>query len=97
MAESFKKKKLVTNLKTVSTIADGIAVKRPSQIMYDSFISQLCDDVVTVSEDEIAQAIVLLMERNKKKHPLICLRIGYTNVACYYSSISSPCFVLVLI
>ncbi|MDZ4676156.1 MAG: threonine ammonia-lyase [Oligoflexia bacterium] len=65
MAQSFRDKKLVMELKPVSTIADGIAVKRPSQVMYDSFISKLCDDVVTVSDDEIAKIIVFLMERAK--------------------------------
>ena len=33
--------------------------------MYDSFISQLVDEVVTVTDDEIAEAIVLLLERSK--------------------------------
>lgn len=49
----------------VGTIADGIAVKSPSQKMYDKYISQLVDEVVTVSDNEIAEAIVLLMERAK--------------------------------
>jgi threonine dehydratase len=48
-----------------STIADGIAVKHPSKIMYDDFISKLCDDVITVNDDEIAKTIVFLMERAK--------------------------------
>jgi threonine dehydratase len=66
MAQSFKAKKLETSsLKKVLTIADGIAVKQPSTRMYEDFISKLCDDVVTVSDDEIAQAIVFLMERAK--------------------------------
>lgn len=65
MAESFKNKELIVNKKQVSTIADGIAVKKPSEEMYKSFISKLCDDVVTVTDEEIAQSIVLLMERNK--------------------------------
>ncbi len=65
MARSFKSKKLVTNIQKVSTIADGIAVKQPSDVMYSQFISKLCDDVVTVNDDEIAKTIVLLMERAK--------------------------------
>jgi threonine dehydratase len=48
-----------------ATIADGIAVKKPSPVMYESFISKLVDEVVTVSDDEIAEAIVLLLERSK--------------------------------
>ncbi|MCC6278577.1 MAG: threonine ammonia-lyase [Oligoflexia bacterium] len=65
MHDSFKSKKIVTLEKPVSTIADGIAVKRPSAVMYEQFISRLVDDMVTVSEDEIAHAIVFLMERAK--------------------------------
>ncbi len=51
--------------KRVATIADGIAIKNPSPEMYESFISKLVDEVVTVSDDEIAEAIVFLMERTK--------------------------------
>lgn len=49
----------------IATIADGIAIKQPSQAMYNSFIKKYVDDVVTVSDDEIAEAIVFLMERAK--------------------------------
>ncbi len=52
-------------LKRISTIADGIAIKKPSPVMYESFISKLVDEVVTVTDDEIAEAIVFLMERAK--------------------------------
>ncbi|MDO5634985.1 MAG: threonine ammonia-lyase [Micrococcus sp.] len=54
----------VTALKTVSTIADGIAVGRPGAVPF-TIIRDLVDGVVTVSEDEIAGAIVHLMERSK--------------------------------
>jgi threonine dehydratase len=47
------------------SIADGIAVKKPSQDMFDSFISKYVDDVVSVSEDDIASAMVFLLERAK--------------------------------
>jgi threonine dehydratase len=46
------------------TIADGIAVKRPGGRTLE-LIQRLVDDVVTVSEEEIADAMVLLMERSK--------------------------------
>ncbi|MBK9293346.1 MAG: threonine ammonia-lyase [Oligoflexia bacterium] len=49
----------------LKTIADGIAVKKPSPELQNNFISKLCEDVVTVNDEEIAEAIVLLMERNK--------------------------------
>ncbi len=65
MAQSFKAGKILTDIATGPTIADGIAVKRPSPEMYTDFISKLCDDVVTVNDEEIAQTIVRLMERNK--------------------------------
>jgi len=65
MATSFLKKQILSDLPAGSTIADGIAVKRPSRLMYDGFISRLVDEMVTVNEDDIAEAIVLLMERSK--------------------------------
>lgn len=49
----------------LSTLADGIAIKQPSQNMYDSFISKYVDNVVTVNEDQISEAIVYLLERAK--------------------------------
>jgi threonine dehydratase len=51
-------------LDTVATFADGIAVKTPGDITYE-VTRQYVDDVVTVSEDEIATAILALMERQK--------------------------------
>jgi len=47
------------------TIADGIAVKKPSEAMYGDYISKLVDDVISVTDDEIAEAIVWLLERAK--------------------------------
>lgn len=46
------------------TIADGIAVKMPGKITMD-LILRYVDELVTVSDDEIADAILLLLERNK--------------------------------
>jgi threonine dehydratase len=46
------------------TIADGIAVKRPGEITM-ALIEQWLDDVVTVEEDAIAEAMILLLERSK--------------------------------
>jgi threonine dehydratase len=46
------------------TIADGIAVKRPGGLTLQ-LIQRLVDDIVLVSEDEIAEAMALLMERCK--------------------------------
>jgi threonine dehydratase len=46
------------------TIADGIAVKRPGDLTL-ALIGQWLDDVVVVPEDEVAEAMVLLMEKAK--------------------------------
>ena len=47
------------------TIADGIAVKRPGEVTLP-LIREWVDEVVTVSEEEVAEAMVLLMERAKQ-------------------------------
>lgn len=65
MSHLFNKGAAPKPSKKVATIADGIAIKNPSQVMYDSFISKLVDEVVTVDDDQIAAAIVYLMERAK--------------------------------
>ncbi|MDY0828722.1 threonine ammonia-lyase [Microbacterium sp. BG28] len=49
---------------TTPTIADGIAVARPGDVPFE-IIRQLVDEVVTVSEDDIARAILMLLERAK--------------------------------
>jgi threonine dehydratase len=46
------------------TIADGIAVARPGTLNFD-IISRTVDEVVTVSDDDIARALVVLLERAK--------------------------------
>ncbi|WP_237200508.1 threonine ammonia-lyase [Rothia nasimurium] len=67
-------------LKKVSTIADGIAVGRPGQLPF-TIIKSLVDDVHTVSEDEIARALIFLMERNK----LVVEPAGSVSVAALMS------------
>ena len=51
-------------LDSAVTFADGIAVKTPGETTFD-MVSQYVDDIVTVSEDEIAAAILALMENQK--------------------------------
>ena len=46
------------------TIADGIAVKRPSELT-GSILRETLADIVTVTDEEISEAIVLLLERAK--------------------------------
>ena len=46
------------------TIADGIAVKRPGEMTLP-LVRQWVDDMVVVEEDDVAEAIVFLLERAK--------------------------------
>ncbi len=64
IAQSFAQKQLVTT-DYAATIADGIAVKAPGDMTVE-LINQYADGVVTVSDSEIANAILLLMERCKQ-------------------------------
>lgn len=52
------------HLDSVRTVADGIAVKEPGELTY-SLVKEYVDEVVTVSEDEIAAAILALIEKQK--------------------------------
>lgn len=54
----------VTELSSVSTIADGIAVKKPGDLTFE-LVQKYVDDIVTVTEDEIATAILALIEQQK--------------------------------
>lgn len=64
IARSFREKKYIST-DAVSTIADGIAVKAPGDITVE-LINRYVDDVVTVSDIEISEAILMLMERCKQ-------------------------------
>lgn len=75
MYESVKQKKQIT-LDTVSTFADGIAVKHPGDLTFE-IVNKYVDEIVTVSEDEIAMAILALMEKQK----LVSEGAGATAVA----------------
>jgi threonine dehydratase len=46
------------------TIADGIAVKHPGELTM-SILAEVCDELVAVGDEEISEAIVLLLERAK--------------------------------
>jgi threonine dehydratase len=54
-----------TEISTKRTIADGIAVAKPGRIPFE-LIAKHIDKVVTVSEDEIAKALVVMLERSKQ-------------------------------
>ncbi|MFI3170005.1 MAG: threonine ammonia-lyase [Faecalibacterium sp.] len=51
-------------LDTAATFADGIAVKTPGETTYE-LVTKYVDEVFTVSEDEIAAAILSMMENQK--------------------------------
>jgi len=46
------------------TLADGIAVKKPGELTM-SILDRVLDEIVAVTDEEISQAIVLLLERTK--------------------------------
>jgi threonine dehydratase len=50
--------------RSANTICDGIAVKRPGDFTLP-LVERYVDQVVTVSDDEVAEAMVLLLERSK--------------------------------
>jgi len=63
MATSYKEKKPIDS-KSVRTIADGIAVRDTSPITLE-YLLKYVDEVNMVCEDEIANAILFLLERQK--------------------------------
>ena len=63
MEQSFLKGEL-TPLPSVSTIADGIAVKSPGDLTF-SIIKDYVDEVVTVTDYEIVDAFLALIEKQK--------------------------------
>lgn len=67
------------------TIADGIAVSKPGILNFE-IISQLVDEVVTVTEDDLAQALLVLLERAK----LVVEPAGAVGVAAILSGQITP-------
>ncbi len=70
-------KQKIQNSKSVKTIADGIAVRDVSKKLYD-IINEYVDKVVEVSDDEIASAILFLLEKQK----IITEGAGCVSIAC---------------
>lgn len=70
----------IIKLDSVATIADGIAVKEPGDITFD-MVQKYVDEIVTVSESEIAGAILSLMEGQK----VVSEGAGATTVAACLS------------
>ena len=63
MVESIRKGR-ITEIAKSDTIADGIAVRKPSETTL-KVVNELLDDVITVSDDEISHSIFMLLERSK--------------------------------
>lgn len=63
MANSLEHHKIET-LPSVSTVADGIAVKEPGHLTFD-ICSKYVDGVVTVNDDQVSAAILTLIEKQK--------------------------------
>lgn len=72
---SLEKGEIVT-LPGVKSLADGISVCTPGDIAFE-YIKKYVDEIVTVSEDEIAYGIFHLVERGK----LVCEGAGASTVA----------------
>ena len=83
-ADSLRRGEPVTVSSTLS-IADGIAVKRPGELTL-ALVAHWLDDVVAVGEDEIAEAMVLLMERSK----LVVEGAGAVGVAALLEGLVAP-------
>ena len=66
----------IETLPSVSTIAEGIAVKQPGENTF-WLVSEYVDEIVTVTEDEISTAILTLIEQ----HKMIAEVAGATSVA----------------
>jgi threonine dehydratase len=75
MAVSLEEERVVA-LEEVSTVADGIKVKEPGEHTF-AMVREYVDQIVTVSDDEVAGAILTLMEQ----HKLITEGAGAVSVA----------------
>jgi len=67
------------------TIADGIAVKRPTKFTL-RLVRRWLDDVLAVGEDEVAEAMVLLLDRSK----LVVEGAGAVGVAALLGGLVTP-------
>ena len=70
------KDKEIECLPSVSTIADGIAVKQPGENTFH-YVSDYVDEIALVTDDEVASAILALIEKQK----MIAEGAGATAVA----------------
>ena len=78
MYNSFRAHQLMAS-QSADTFADGIAVKAPGNITYDC-ISKYVDDIALATEDEIAAAVLMLLEKQK----IVAEGAGASPVAAAY-------------
>ncbi|NCN42388.1 threonine ammonia-lyase [bacterium] len=65
MSKSFKKGSIVQATRThPRTLAEGLAVKSVSELTF-GYVKELCEDVVVVSDDDVANALFYMMETGK--------------------------------
>ena len=76
---SLKRKKIV-EVKIRPTLADGIALRKVGEIPFP-ILQRAVDEIVTVREDEIASAILMLMERKR----VVAEGAGATPLAALFS------------
>jgi len=72
-------------LKSYRTIADGIAVGCPGDLTYEH-VSKLVDGVVTVTDEDISRALLMLLERGK----LVAEPAGSVGVAALLAGVVQP-------
>jgi len=75
----------VIGIRSLCPLADGIAVKRPGEIT-GPLLERLLDETVTVDEDAVAEAIMMLLERTK----LVVEGAGAVGVAALRQRLVEP-------
>lgn len=72
-------------LSAYATVADGIAVGRPGDIPF-AHVRELVDEVVTVTDEDISRALLMLLERGK----LLVEPAGAVGVAALLAGVVAP-------
>src|SRR3954469_24770282 len=75
----------IVGIRSDCLLADGIAIKRPGE-MTGPMLERLVDEIVDVGEDEVAEAIMMLLERTK----LVVEGAGAVGIAAIRGGIVEP-------
>lgn len=89
---SWQEGRLVDNPSVRYTLADGIAVKSPSERTFE-YIRRYADEMVTVDDRSIARAVLWLLERKK----IVAEGAGAAGVAAVQSGKVRPCGTTVIV